>query len=260
MPSLTPYSLWEAGHNVAHHGYTNLKGRDYVWAPMSKAEFDASPRWRQRLERIYRHPIGFGLYYLIELWWKRLFFPRRTYVGARRTVHTLDCATVTAFAVAWPFLIWTIARNTGVLFSEVVLWCVLVPFGTWNTLMGFVIYVQHTHPSIRWFADRTRWSWLEAQIESTPHADLPWPLSSLLHNIMEHTAHHVDSRVPCYNLARAQARLERGLPGAVRVHRWSTREFAAVVRICKLYDFDRNVWTDFDGSEVCVPGAGSTLR
>src|SRR5580704_10164266 len=24
LPSLTPYSLWEIGHNLAHHGFTNL--------------------------------------------------------------------------------------------------------------------------------------------------------------------------------------------------------------------------------------------
>ena len=28
LPSLTPFSLWEIGHNLAHHGFTNLKGRD----------------------------------------------------------------------------------------------------------------------------------------------------------------------------------------------------------------------------------------
>ena len=26
LPSLTPYSLWEIGHNLAHHGFTNLEG------------------------------------------------------------------------------------------------------------------------------------------------------------------------------------------------------------------------------------------
>jgi omega-6 fatty acid desaturase (delta-12 desaturase) len=36
LPSLTPYSLWEIGHNLAHHGFTNLKGRDYVWTPYSR--------------------------------------------------------------------------------------------------------------------------------------------------------------------------------------------------------------------------------
>ena len=37
LPSLTPYSLWEIGHNLAHHGFTNLKGRDYVWTPVFAA-------------------------------------------------------------------------------------------------------------------------------------------------------------------------------------------------------------------------------
>src|ERR1700676_1029693 len=39
LRSLTRYSLWEIGHNLAHHGFTNLKGRDYVWTPYSPAEF-----------------------------------------------------------------------------------------------------------------------------------------------------------------------------------------------------------------------------
>ena len=39
--AMTAYSLWEMGHNTAHHGFNNLKGRDQVWAPYSKAEFDA---------------------------------------------------------------------------------------------------------------------------------------------------------------------------------------------------------------------------
>jgi fatty acid desaturase len=32
LPSLTPYSLWRVGHNVVHHGFNNLKGRDFVWS------------------------------------------------------------------------------------------------------------------------------------------------------------------------------------------------------------------------------------
>ena len=40
LPSMTAFSLWDVGHNVAHHGFNNLKGRDQVWAPFSKEEFD----------------------------------------------------------------------------------------------------------------------------------------------------------------------------------------------------------------------------
>ena len=48
LPSLTPFSLWEIGHNLAHHGFTNLKGRDYVWTPYSPAEFAQLP-WMRRV-------------------------------------------------------------------------------------------------------------------------------------------------------------------------------------------------------------------
>jgi omega-6 fatty acid desaturase (delta-12 desaturase) len=64
-PSLTPYSLWEVGHNLGHHVYTNLRGMDYVWTPLSKAEFDGMPPWRQRAERFYRSGYGCGAYYLV---------------------------------------------------------------------------------------------------------------------------------------------------------------------------------------------------
>ncbi len=41
LPSLTAYSLWDIGHNVVHHGYTNLKGVDFVWTPLTATEFEA---------------------------------------------------------------------------------------------------------------------------------------------------------------------------------------------------------------------------
>jgi omega-6 fatty acid desaturase (delta-12 desaturase) len=44
LPSLTPFSLWDVGHNVAHHGFTNLKGRDQVWVPMSAEEWQSASK------------------------------------------------------------------------------------------------------------------------------------------------------------------------------------------------------------------------
>src|SRR5262249_48958874 len=75
LPSVTPYSLWELGPNLADHGFTNLKGRDYVWRPFSPKEWDGLPRIRRFLERVYRSGFGQGVYYMIEMWWKKLYFP-----------------------------------------------------------------------------------------------------------------------------------------------------------------------------------------
>ncbi|HEY9226089.1 MAG TPA: fatty acid desaturase, partial [Gemmatimonadaceae bacterium] len=46
LPSLHPLSAWEYSHNGLHHGWTNLRGRDPVYAPLTLEEFRALPRWR----------------------------------------------------------------------------------------------------------------------------------------------------------------------------------------------------------------------
>ncbi len=92
LPSLTPFSLWDVGHNVAHHGFTNLKGRDQVWVPMSVEEWKAASKFRRTMERIYRSGFGQGLYYLIEMWWKKLILPTKKHVGVRRAIFWWDNA------------------------------------------------------------------------------------------------------------------------------------------------------------------------
>lgn len=249
LPAWTPYSLWEVGHNVAHHGFTNLKGRDHVWTPMSKAEFDAAPRVRRGLERVYRSGlIGMALYYGIELWWKRLYFPSRRHVGARRPEHVRDGLLVTAFMVGHAALVVWVAHTAGVPPWQAIVAAVLVPQCVWNALMGFVIYVQHTHPDIAWFDNRREWEWFSAQLASTPHVEFPLPFSALLHNIMEHTVHHLDVHVPHHALPAAQAELEHALGDGVRRHAWSWRDFRRTVRTCRLYDYERHCWVDYDGT------------
>ena len=71
LPSLTPYSLWDVGHNVVHHGYTNLKGLDFVWAPSTREESEALSAPRRLMDRIYRSGWAPGLYYMVEIRWKR---------------------------------------------------------------------------------------------------------------------------------------------------------------------------------------------
>ena len=40
LACLHPIEPWRIAHNQVHHSYTNLKGKDFVWLPLSKAEFD----------------------------------------------------------------------------------------------------------------------------------------------------------------------------------------------------------------------------
>src|SRR5262249_55779444 len=60
LPSCPPYVSWEFAHNRMHPSYTNLRGKDYAWVPLSKEEYDRLPRFCRWLERHHRSVWGFG--------------------------------------------------------------------------------------------------------------------------------------------------------------------------------------------------------
>jgi len=247
LPSLTPYSLWEVGHNVVHHGYTNLKGFDFVWAPHTAQEFDALSPWRKALDRIYRSGWAPGLYYLVEIWWKRMFFPGRRQMPTRRRVFLLDNLLVSGFALLWLAGLALLAHATGRALLPMLLTGFVMPFLFWTAMIGFVVYVHHTHCEVQWHDDRGDWSRAAPFVSTTVHLRFPFGLGGVMHHIMEHTAHHVDMTIPLYRLKQAQAKLEEMLPGRIIVQTFSWRWYFETARRCKLYDFARRCWTDYQG-------------
>jgi len=255
LPALTPYSLWEIGHNVIHHGYTNLRGFDFVWQPRSLEEYRALSPARRVLERAYRCGWAPWLYYIVEIWWTRLLFPNREQMPTRRPVFTRDGLLVSAFAALGVAGLVYAAHATG----QSALWLVAVgfvlPFVTWNGLMGFVLYVHHTHLGVAWYQDKKSWAAAQPFVSTTVHLTFKSVMGTLLHHIMEHTAHHVDMSVPLYRLKAAQALLEARLAGHIVVQPFSWRWYAETARKCKLYDFEAGCWTDFAGRRSVAAGA-----
>lgn len=250
LPSLTPYSLWDVGHNLIHHGQTNLKGFDFVWEPRSKAEYDAMSPGRQLLERIYRSGFGPGIYYFIEIWWKREFFPNIKNMPAQRPIFLRDNLLVSVFAVLWIGALIVAAVYTGQSITVSVFAGFLVPFLFWNAMIGFVVYVHHTHPKVAWYDKKSEWLRAQPFVSTTVHLTFPLLWGELMHQIMEHTAHHVDASIPSYTLKSAQNRLETILPDRVISQRFSFKWYFETARICKLYDFENKAWLDFDGMET----------
>lgn len=247
LPSLTPYSLWEVGHNVVHHGYTNLKDVDFVWAPLSADEYRALPPMRRWLERVYRSGWGVGLYYLLEIWFKRMFFPNRKMMPTRRAVFWADNFLVATFALLWAAALIAFAASQQRSLLTALFFGLVLPFLMWNAMIGFVVYVHHTHPEVRWYRDKQAWAAAMPVLSGTVHLTFPYRVGTLLHHIMEHTAHHVSMGIPLYRLQQAQAVLEEKLPLAVVKQRFSWRWYFHTAAACKLYDFHRQCWTDFNG-------------
>jgi acyl-lipid omega-6 desaturase (Delta-12 desaturase) len=248
LPSLTAYSLWDVGHNVVHHGFTNLKGVDFVWAPLTQQEFAALSPLGKLMQRIYRSGWGPGLYYMVEIWWKKMMFPRQGSLGnTRRAVFTWDCILVSTFAALWVAgLVWAALAT-----DQSVAWLLglgfVLPLFFWFNMMGFVIYGHHTHVKVSWHDDRAAWQRAQPFVSTTVHLTFPLQIGAVLHHIMEHTAHHVDMSIPLYKLKEAQKLLEDLLPGRIVIQRFSWRWYFETARACKLYDFTRQCWTDFAG-------------
>jgi omega-6 fatty acid desaturase (delta-12 desaturase) len=247
LPTYHPFSLWALSHNRIHHGYTNLKGKDFVWTPLSKPEYDALPGWRRTLHRLYRTPLGIALYYPIEIWLPRHAFPQRQHLDKARAIYLVDRLLVLAFALAQIVLIMAVGgRTLGDWVLAIILGWV-TPTLVFGWLVGFVIFFNHTHPRAPWFDAPDEWSAFRGTILGTVGLRFPGWTRFFASNIMDHVAHHADMRIPLVRLAEAQARIEELLPDQVIVQEWSISALLEILRQCKLYDYAAHRWLDFEG-------------
>ncbi len=76
--------------------------------------------------------------------------------------------------------------------------------------------------------------------------NLPEWFNWLAHRIFDHTAHHVDVRIPSYQLHAAQLKLEESYPEEVITEPWSWRRLQEILDQCQLYDYRRQRWIRFD--------------
>lgn len=247
LPSLHNYSLWLIAHNRLHHRLTNIRDRN-SWSPVDPGEYGAMPGWRRLLERFYRHPSGIWLNYLIERWWKNKFFPYRRITGGGKIVYWTDFILVLVYLAAF---LWLLAYagaslpHTSV--AGVQILGFVVPFLSANYVIGFTIYQHHTHESIPWFemSDERRLGVGPGDI--IMHVLYPRWYNVMTFNAMEHTAHHVDFRIPLYHLGRAQRALAGELGKKMHTTPFSLAGFLRTMRRCKLYDYQHHCWLDFEG-------------
>lgn len=247
LPSVSPYSLWDVGHNVVHHGYTNLKGVDFVWQPSSVEEYQAMSPCRRFMERIYRSGWGPGIYYVYEIWWKKMMFPSKSAMGTRRKAFFWDSLLCASFGVVWAGLVVWAAVATGQSVIGLLFFAWLLPLFFWFSMIGFVVYVQHTHTKVVWHDDKAEWVKAQPFVSTTVHLLFKFNVGALIHHIMEHTAHHVDMSIPLYNLKKAQAQLEFMLPERIVIQKFSWSWYFRTAKACKLYDFKEKHWLDFAG-------------
>ncbi len=249
LPALHNYSLWCIAHNRTHHQVTNIQGKN-SWSPLSKDEYDNLSPWKKMIERFYRTPVGICFNYLVERWWKDKIFPYQRLVKINKPVYWFDFLLVTLYAVSFFGLLVFMGKEfVSMEPTEVLMLGFVIPFLIWNFIVGFTVYQQHTHETIPWFrsgAEKQASGFGEEDV--TMHVQYPAWYNYASHNIMEHTAHHVDPRIPLYNLTKAQKVIATLLGDDLVTTKFSFTRLLETMAMCKLYDYDRHHWLDFSGN------------
>jgi omega-6 fatty acid desaturase (delta-12 desaturase) len=260
LPAWHPYTSWVFAHNVLHHGGTNLRGKHPDFAPLTREEYRGLPVWRQWVERLYRSPLGPGLSYLFSFYIGYILFPTKGRRPQQHRQFLWDRMLVLGFFTLQVVGMYLLARRTPGLFLPPLAYAffdVILSWLLWIQFMGFVSFIQHTHPRLAWYDDPKEWSFYRVQLKSTAHVVFPFPIERMLNNIMDHGAHHLDPSIPLYHLPKSQKLLEQSCEDHAAVIPWSVRQYLELCRACKLYDFRRHCWTDFEGNATSEMGLPS---
>jgi len=240
LPSLNMYRLWCHGHNRVHHGFTSFTPIDWIWRPMTPAEYAASSRWRRFIYRLERSPYTCALHYLLRVWWPGMVRFRPDPSSRDRRMVALDKWITLAFALVLSIVAYRFAGGIAGVVAAVML-----PFIVFNYFIALFVYLHHTHPDVPYFDHRPEWSNTIGQVYCSIVVRCSRVSEMLIHNIMIHVPHHVEPRIPFYRLKRAYADLRREYGEFIHEYRFRWSTVRMIFRRCKLYDFDRQVWYSF---------------
>lgn len=253
------YRLWIHDHHVLHHGRTNVKHNNFL-SPLTFEEFRELSPIRRAIYRAYHSETGLGilLYYMLERWpgvhfYPGSWLPKRLHASAWRYT-----ALQTAYGAALLAVLISVAtaRQDSVL--SVVLLGFLTPFMIWFFTFSMTAFLQHTNPRLRWYGS-------VSGVESPPESlavqvIIPAWLNHMTHYVLEHPVHHVSAMIPHYHLKKAQAALADVVGQPIITMRFTLGNMRDVLRRCRLYDYEKHVWRNFEGEVTAVPDDTLRLR
>ena len=190
--AFTPYFEWRFEHGVHHATSGNLdrRGRGDVWT-MTVEEYKAASRFKRLMYRIYRHPffmLVFGPIFSFLLVYR---FPHRHAKKRERWSVYYTNAALLAILLIMGF---TIGFKTYLLIQLPVL-LLAGSAGIW------LFYVQHQYEGVYW-ARHDKWDFMTAALNGSSFYKLPHVLQWFSGNIGFHHIHHLNSRIPNYNLEK----------------------------------------------------------
>jgi omega-6 fatty acid desaturase (delta-12 desaturase) len=245
------YRLWVYEHHVLHHGRTNVKLNNFL-SPLTFAEYRALPRFRRALYRAYHSPTGIGilLYYVLNRWPGVHFYPGAWLPRRFRASAWRYTALVAAYAAALVSVLVGVALARHDSVAAALLCGLVLPYTIWFTVFSMTAFLQHTNPQLRWYGDVAG---MAPSQSTSVHVGIPHWMNHMTHYVLEHPVHHVSAMIPHYHLKKAQVALAEVVPADIITMPFTIATMSDVLRRCRLYDYERHAWLDFDGEVTAVP-------
>jgi len=224
------FMSWRHEHAVHHATAGDLDRRGVGDLPtMTVAEYHALP-WLGRLGyRLFRNPlIMFGIGPIFALVVQPRLFSRSARPRIKRSVIGTNVALVALVGG----LCWLIGWQSYLLVQLPTI-MLAGATGIW------LFYVQHQFEDVYWESGES-WSYADAALRGSSYLKLPKVLQFFTGNIGLHHVHHLNSRIPNYNLQRAhdENAIFHGVPTL------SLWDGLRAVRL-KLYDEERRRMVGF---------------
>lgn len=245
LPELHSYEGWLLGHNRLHHGHTVREQMDFVWMPTKRDEYESMNKFRKFQHRVEWSFIGSGFYYIRNVWWDKMisFTPPERYRD--RIKKDVRFVAIFGFLTMAALFTYGLAHYGNIVGGAwMIVKVVAVPWFGFMTIIGWTVYVHHISPNIKWWP-RNEWDSFKGQIEGTTILECQPVINYLFfYNIFVHVPHHVDMRIPCYNLPAAARALEKEIP-EIKRDKLRFRDYLKTVKACKLYDYDTHTWSKY---------------
>jgi omega-6 fatty acid desaturase (delta-12 desaturase) len=195
--TMTPYKYWRQTHAIHHATSGNLDRRGYGDIDtLTVREYRALSRWGRLKYRVYRSVpvmfvIGPAFHFILYHRWPGIV--PKDWRTERLSILTTD------LALALVLLLADRTIGVGTLLQ------VQLPINAMAAMAGvWFFYVQHQFEQAYWRKEED-WDFATASLEGSSLYDMGPLLNWLTGDIGVHHLHHLNSRIPNYNLRRCMA-------------------------------------------------------
>ena len=240
--AFTPYDNWRRSHAMHHAtvGDLDRRGVGDVWT-LTVEEYLAAPRRKRLAYRLFRNPfVLFGISPGVLL----CLINRFPHKGAKKQEHYSVIRTNLAILAIVGVASLTVGLRTYLLIQLSII-LITGTVGVW------LFYVQHQFEGVYW-ARHGDWDPMRASLEGGSCYKLPKVLQWFTGNIGLHHVHHVQPRIPNYNLQRCYD----GVPALQAVEPLTIRKSLKSLRL-NLWDEDHQKLVGFHSLKKRLGGGRS---